>query len=119
MRNIRSSVSSAAANFAEQFTAFTTPRGQAIVGDSRNVLKTVPSDSVDLIVTSPPFALLREKEYRNHDQGEYVDWLCSFAPEIYRILKSSGSFVIDLGGAYKRGVPVRSLYNFRGPDSTC
>jgi DNA modification methylase len=113
MRNIRSSQSHPADNFADQRTAFTTLLGQAIVGDSRNVLKTLPSDSVDLLITSPPFALLREKEYGNHDQQEYVDWLCGFGPEIHRVLKPTGSFVVDLGGAYKRGVPVRSLYNFR------
>lgn len=64
-------------------------------------------------MTSPPFALLREKEYGNHDQAEYVDWLFGFAKEVRRVLKPTGSFVLDLGGAYKRGVPVRSLYNYR------
>ena len=113
MRNIRSSQSDAEANFDHQRTVFMTPLGQAIAGDSRNVLKTLPSDSVDLVITSPPFALLREKEYGNHDQQEYVDWLCAFGPEVRRILKPTGSFVIDLGGAYQRGVPVRSLHNFR------
>ena len=113
MRNIRSAVSAPEANFDHQRTVFTTGLGQAIAGDSRNVLPTIPSESVDLVVTSPPFALLREKEYGNHDQRAYVEWLCSFAPDIRRVLKSTGSFVIDLGGAYRRGAPVRSLYNFR------
>jgi DNA modification methylase len=113
MRNIVSSQSSAASNFGEQRTVFSTPLGQAILGDSRNVLQTIPSDSVDLVVTSPPFALLREKEYGNHDQSEYVEWLCGFGAEVLRVLKRTGSFVLDLGGAYRRGVPVRSLYNYR------
>jgi site-specific DNA-methyltransferase (cytosine-N4-specific) len=113
MRNIRSVESSAESNLPFQRTAFTTPLGQAIIGDARNVLTTLPPESVDLVVTSPPFALLREKEYGNHDQGAYVEWLCSFGPEILRVLKPTGSFVLDLGGAYRRGVPVRSLYNFR------
>lgn len=113
MRNIRSSLDSAASHFAIQRTAFTTPLGQAIVGDARNVLKTLPSNSVDLIVTSPPFALLREKEYGNHDQDAYVGWLCEFGSDVHRVLKDAGSFVLDLGGAYRRGVPVRSLYNYR------
>jgi site-specific DNA-methyltransferase (cytosine-N4-specific) len=73
----------------------------------------MPQNSVDLVVTSPPFALLRQKAYGNVDQAEYVDWLVSFAPLIRRILKDSGSFVLDLGGAYRRGVPCRSLYNYR------
>jgi site-specific DNA-methyltransferase (cytosine-N4-specific) len=113
MRNIVSSQSSPASNFAAQRAVFTTPLGQAILGDSRNVLATLPPESVDLVMTSPPFALLREKEYGNHDQSAYVDWLCDFGPEVRRVLKPAGSFVLDLGGAYQRGVPVRSLYNYR------
>ncbi len=65
------------------------------------------------MVTSPPFALLRKKSYGNLDQAEYVDWLVSFGPLVRRVLKDTGSFVLDLGGAYQRGVPVRSLYNYR------
>jgi DNA modification methylase len=57
--------------------------------------------------------LLREKDYGNHDQDQYIDWLCGFGSEVKRVLKPSGSFVLDLGGAYQRGLPVRSLYNFR------
>jgi len=94
-------------------TAYRTPRGEAIIGDSLDVLRDMPPESVDLVVTSPPFALLREKEYGNLDQTTYIDWLCSFAPPVMRVLKETGSFVIDLGGAYQRGVPVRSLYNYR------
>lgn len=94
-------------------TAFRTRHGEAIVGDSMDVLRDLPPDSVDLVVTSPPFALLRQKEYGNLDQGAYVDWLLGFAPLVRRALKETGSYVIDLGGAYQRGVPVRSLYQFR------
>jgi DNA modification methylase len=94
-------------------TAFTTSLGKAMIGDSLDYLETLPGDSIDLIVTSPPFALLREKEYGNLDQKSYVDWLCGFGPSIRRVLKPTGSFVVDLGGAYRRGYPVRSLYQFR------
>lgn len=92
---------------------FRTPHGQALVGDSTALLPLLPPESVDLVVTSPPFALLRQKTYGNADQTEYVDWLCGFAPLVHRILKPTGSYVIDLGGAYERGKPVRSLYPFR------
>jgi DNA modification methylase len=92
---------------------FSTLRGEALVGDSLTVLETLAPESVDLVMTSPPFALLREKDYGNHTQERYVDWLCGFAPAVRRVLKPTGSYVIDLGGAYQRGVPVRSLYNFR------
>ncbi len=94
-------------------TAFTTQLGEAVIGDSLDVLAKLDAESVDLVVTSPPFALLRKKSYGNEDQSSYVDWLCSFAPLVHRVLKPTGSYVIDLGGAYRRGVPVRSLYQFR------
>ncbi len=92
---------------------YTTALGQAIVGQAQDVLRALPSNSVDLLMTSPPFALLREKEYGNLAEEQHVDWLVSFGPAVRRVLKDTGSFVLDLGGAYRRGLPVRSLYNFR------
>jgi len=91
---------------------FRTRYGESLVGDSLDVLQSLPAESVDLVITSPPFALLREKAYGNQDQSVYVDWLCGFAPHVRRVLKPTGSYVIDLGGAYQRGIPVRSLYNY-------
>ena len=73
----------------------------------------LPDASIDLVMTSPPFALRRQKNYGNVDETEYVCWLTPFAKNIYRILKDTGSFVLDLGGAYRAGIPSRSLYNFR------
>lgn len=92
---------------------YKTHLGRAIVGDALQLLRQLPDNAIDLVLTSPPFALQRKKEYGNKDQDEYVDWLLGFTKEIYRVLKDSGSFVIDLGGAYKKGKPVRSLYNYR------
>jgi len=92
---------------------YSTNLGQQICGDSRDILNLLPDRSIDLIVTSPPFALLRKKSYGNEDQGEYVAWLNGFGKAAFPKLKDSGSFIIDLGGAYKRGRPVRSLYVYR------
>ena len=64
-------------------------------------------------MTSPPFALTRKKEYGNEKEEEYLEWFRDFAKFFRRILKDSGSLVIDLGGAWKPGVPVRSLYHFK------
>jgi len=96
-----------------QNALYQTDYGGAYVGDSGDLLKKIPDESVDLVITSPPFALQRKKEYGNVDQEEYVDWLLSFAPDVKRVLKDTGSFVLDLGGSYKKGRPVRSLYNYR------
>ncbi len=92
---------------------FRTPLGAAFHGDALEVLADLPADSVDLVVTSPPFALLREKSYGNPDQSDYVDWLCGFGPAVRRVLKPTGSYVLDLGGAYRRGLPVRSLHSYK------
>lgn len=93
-------------------TSYITKFGKTILEDSRKAMEKMESESVDLVITSPPFALLRVKEYGNESQEDYVEWLSTFATEVYRVLKPTGSFVIDLGGAYQRGVPVRSLYNY-------
>ena len=93
--------------------AYRTSRGAAYCGDSLDLLAQLPDGSINLVITSPPFALQRQKEYGNKDQAEYIDWLALFAREVYRVLKDDGSFVLDLGGSYQKGVPVRSLYNFR------
>jgi DNA modification methylase len=90
-----------------------TQLGAQIVGDSLDLLALLPEESVDLIVTSPPFALLRQKSYGNENQAEYVQWLAGFGKAALRVLKPTGSLVLDLGHAYQRGVPVRSLYNYR------
>jgi len=92
---------------------YTTQWGKAYVGDSLVLLPALPAESVDLIITSPPFALQRKKEYGNENQEDYVDWLLQFAEPIKRVLKPTGSFVIDLGGAYLAGRPTRSLHNYR------
>lgn len=92
---------------------YSTARGHQLAADSRAVLAALPESSVDLVVTSPPFALLREKSYGNEDQADYVAWLAEFGRGVLRVLKPTGSLVLDLGGAYQRGRPVRSLYQFR------
>jgi site-specific DNA-methyltransferase (cytosine-N4-specific) len=98
---------------------YRTPLGEALCGDSLDLLAALPDDSVNLVMTSPPFALLRQKEYGNKDEHAYLDWLAGFAVLVRRKLRDDGSFVLDLGGAYQRGVPTRSLYNFRIPIRFC
>lgn len=91
---------------------YRTPMGAAYLGDSLKFVTQIESDSIDLVLTSPPFALKRKKAYGNEDEDKYVDWFMSFAPQLHRILKPGGSFILDLGGAYMPGFPVRSIYQF-------
>lgn len=91
---------------------YETNKGAAFLGDSLNLMKLIPDDSIDLILTSPPFALTRQKEYGNKQEQEYLDWFLQFSNEFYRIMKPQGSLVIDLGGAYLPGHPTRSIYQY-------
>lgn len=100
-------------------TAYITPFGRASCGDSFDLLHSLEDDSVNLVMTSPPFALQRKKEYGNESQDQYVDWLQRFAKLVFQKLRPDGSFVLDLGGSYQTGIPSRSLYNFRIPIAFC
>ena len=92
--------------------AYTTPLGRAYHADALDVLRQIPDDSVALVVTSPPFALIRQKAYGNVTAEAYIDWFWPFAEEIYRVLKPDGSFVLEIGGAWNSGSPTRSLYQY-------
>ncbi len=87
--------------------------GAQAVGDSLDLLAALPDRSIDLIVTSPPFPLLRKKSYGNEEQEAYVAWLGQFGAAARRVLKETGSFVLDVGGAYRKREPFRSLHQFR------
>lgn len=91
---------------------YQTDYGQAFLGNSLELMKQLPDSSVNLILTSPPFALTRQKEYGNKPEQEYIDWFMQFSKEFYRLLTNNGSLVIDLGGAYLPGHPVRSIYQY-------
>ena len=91
---------------------YTTGHGAAYVGDSRVLMECLPDNSIDLIMTSPPFALKRKKDYGNVEDEAYLAWFRPFAVQFARILKPAGSLVIDIGGTWVRGYPTRSLYHF-------
>lgn len=94
-----------------------TALGGAYCGDSLDLLAMLDDESVNLVLTSPPFALQREKEYLdrsgNRPQEDYVEWLSRFGRLAFQKLRRDGSFVLDIGGAYVKGAPERSLYPFR------
>lgn len=112
-RTQRGSISTEGRALSMPRPVYTTALGTQFCGDSRALLRQLPADSVDLIVTSPPFALLRKKPYGNQTQGEYSTWLAEFGKLAKRVLRDTGSLVMEVGGAYKPGRPVRSLHNYR------
>ena len=92
---------------------YETNAGAAYLGDSLELLKKLPDGSINLVFTSPPYALHFKKEYGNVSKADYVEWFLGFAREIHRVLRDDGSFVLNIGGSYNKGTPTRSLYHFK------
>ncbi|MBO4438192.1 MAG: site-specific DNA-methyltransferase [Spirochaetaceae bacterium] len=94
---------------------YNTQYGRFICDSSLNVLDSLEDNSINLIVTSPPFSNQRKKKYTNFDevpQDEYVDWLLQFAKKAYNKLAPNGSLVIDIRSAYEKRKAVESLYPY-------
>jgi len=91
-----------------------TRHGCMILGDAKETLvHKIKDKTVDLIVTSPPFGLVRKKPYGNEDADKYIEWFKPFAEEFKRVLKDKGSLVIDIGGSWIPRQPTRSLYHYK------
>ncbi len=67
-----------------------------LAGDARQVLKRLPADSVDLIVTSPPYADSRKETYGGLAPDEYVEWFLPISAQLLRVLKSDGTFILNI-----------------------
>jgi len=69
---------------------------QIIHGDCKDVLEKFPDNCIDLIFTSPPYANQRKKTYGGVKPGEYVDWFAPKAEQFLRVLKPTGTFVLNI-----------------------
>lgn len=69
---------------------------QVILGDSKEVLTTLDENSIDLIVTSPPYADRRIKTYGGVKPEEYVDWFLPISDQLLRVLKPDGTFILNI-----------------------
>ena len=65
-------------------------------GDCQRALQSVPDNTIDLIFTSPPYADQRKRTYGGVRPDEYVEWFMPKADEFYRVLKPSGTFVLNI-----------------------
>lgn len=72
-------------------------------GDAATILPRLPSVSVDLIVTSPPYADQRKQTYGGVSPDKYVDWFLPISQELNRVLKSEGSFVLNIKERVSKG----------------
>jgi DNA modification methylase len=72
------------------------PSIRLLEGDCRDLLPTLPADSVNLIMTSPPYADCRKETYGGIPPNRYVEWFLPIANELLRVLKPSGTFVLNI-----------------------
>jgi len=73
-----------------------TSETEIYLGDCKEVLKTFPENSIDLIVTSPPYADSRKKTYGGIHPNQYVEWFLPISEELLRVLKPTGTFILNI-----------------------
>jgi site-specific DNA-methyltransferase (adenine-specific) len=66
------------------------------LGDSKKELKKLQDNSVDLIITSPPYADQRKSTYGGIRPDKYVDWFLPISEQLLRVLKPSGTFILNI-----------------------
>jgi site-specific DNA-methyltransferase (adenine-specific) len=69
---------------------------QILLGNSKDVLRTIDNNSIDLIVTSPPYADSRKKTYGGIKPEKYVEWFLEISKELLRVLKPTGTFILNI-----------------------
>ncbi len=72
------------------------PPKKIILGDSAKELKKIAANSIDLIVTSPPYSNQRKKTYGGIHPDKYVEWFLTISKELLRILKPTGTFILNI-----------------------
>ena len=92
---------------------FSTELGIALWADCRDVFSRI-DEPVHLVLTSPPYALARPRDYGNPGRDEYVDWLCScLEPVVARLVPGGSLFLNVSNDIFEAGSPARSLYRER------
>src|SRR3989338_8530001 len=71
-------------------------KNQCLTGDCLDVLKAIPDNTFDLIVTSPPYSDQRRDTYGGIHPNMYVEWFLPRAKEFLRVLKPTGTFILNI-----------------------
>jgi len=66
------------------------------LGDCQQELKNLEDNSVDLIITSPPYADSRKNSYGGIHPDRYVEWFLPISAQLLRVLKSTGTFILNI-----------------------
>ncbi len=85
-------------------------QGAFLWANAEDALAVVERGSVDLLMTSPPYPLLRPREYGNLPADKWVDWMLSLCEGWCGLLAPSGSMMLNVGPCWKRGLPAQQLH---------
>jgi site-specific DNA-methyltransferase (cytosine-N4-specific) len=91
-------------------TIFETDKGFVLWANAEDVAGVIERESVQLIWTSPPYCLLRSREYGNHDERSWVTWMLKLCESYRSLLTPDGSMMINLGRCWMPDRPQQSLY---------
>jgi len=72
------------------------PEAEIILGDCLEKLKTLEDDSINLIITSPPYADQRARTYGGISPDKYVEWFLPISQELLRVLRPEGTFILNI-----------------------
>lgn len=89
------------------------PIGLTLWGEYESTKNIIPNDSINLIVTSPPYALNNPRAYGNASERDYIKWFLPIAELMKKQLTSDGSLILNLGPVYKTNSPTKSLYMYK------
>lgn len=82
--------------FKTNLSSFTAISATILNGDSNDQLRLLQDDSVDLIVTSPPYADQRKNTYGGISHEKYVEWFLPISEQLLRVLKPTGTFILNI-----------------------
>jgi DNA modification methylase len=91
-------------------TIFETDRGVFLWANAEDAVGIIERESVDLLLSSPPYALISSKEYGNLDETAWVDWMLKICEGSRELLRPTGSMILNLGNCWVPGKPQQSLY---------
>lgn len=92
---------------------YTSEFGRSVFAECQTAVGLFDDASIDLLVTSPPYPLLRPKQYGNRDEAAYVEWLAEILAAYKPKLRSTASLFLNLGDVWNRRSPTMSLYQER------
>lgn len=80
----------------KQILAYRKTKAEFYLGDSAEILTDIFSNSVDLIITSPPYSDQRKINYGGIHPDKYVEWFLPISKELLKVLKPTGTFVLNI-----------------------